>query len=176
MHRAIEGLPASEFRRAVVPSLLEHPHSAIRPLSVLAGTIGDRGEQTARLGIEQVAIVHEGVHDIDGTPVHAQLRLRRLPLRRGRCHPNPGHPGVKCPRAPSRRAHGRCAALGDRRGGGPRDRAAGAQVGLAVDSVGGSVAVPLQREAGHAPNRRAGRPCVLVSIAKIAPESGCASS
>lgn len=75
---------------------------------------------------------------------------------------------MNCPRAQSRRAHGRCAALADRRGGDRRDRAADAQVGVVVDAVGGSVAVPLQREAGHAPNRRAGRPCVPMSNAKIA--------
>ena len=78
MHRAIEGLPTSEFRRSAVLLLLELPHSGIRPLPVVAGTIGDRGEQTACLGVEQVAIVHLGVHHIEEIPVHAELQL---PLR-----------------------------------------------------------------------------------------------
>jgi hypothetical protein len=45
-----EGSPASEFRRSAVLLPSSSPHSGIRPLPVVAGTIGDRGEQTACLG------------------------------------------------------------------------------------------------------------------------------
>lgn len=73
LYRAIEGLPASEFRGGVVLVFFELLSAGIRPLPVVASTISDRREQAPRLCIEQVAVLHVSAHHIEEVSLDAQL-------------------------------------------------------------------------------------------------------